>query len=288
MATTTIGTHAHGRTHVPNVPPRSLNLDPVLPVLGRMLDIDFIRPIKMAIDCLDSGPLLNVCIASLKSIPHAMYGDNRVVREFDNAVSCRLRYLETACMSTASLVYNVAFGLVFSVASLVTLGQVNVVLDQMRKHWTHTALATGALGISVIGTLSPDLGIKANVAGLFAVGFAVLQWMQGDVITKLSSAYQRHNHALKDAVVQGLQGDRAFFHREFDAFFNHLDTHLNDQVHTLTDLMHVAQGAGEHLPNVVPVATADGVMHHLEQVLSHWRSSSEHTSGAPTAVSTTV
>lgn len=266
-----------------------MNLEPILPVIGRILaDIDFIRPIKLAVDCIDSGPLINVCIASLKSIPHAMYGDNRVVQEFDNAVSCRLRYLETACMSTASLVYNVAFGLVFTAASLVTLGQVNMVLDQMRKHWTHTALAAGAVGISIIGTISPDLGIKANGAGLFAVGFAILQWMQGDVITKLSSAYQRHNHALKEAVVQGLQGDRAFFHREFDAFFNHLDTHLNDQVHTLSDLMHVAQGAREHLPNVLPAATTEGVMHHLEQVLSHWRSSGQSTTEVSTTASTAV
>lgn len=260
-----VATMGERRSNV--LPAHPINLDPIIPVIGKVLTgVELIRPFKTAVDCLDSSAFMNVSMVSLKSLPYALSGKNKIVREFDNGLSCRLRYLEAALISTASLVYNFALGSLFSVASLVTGGQLKMIVAQMRKHWIHTALAVGAIGISSIGTFAPDLGVKANGAFIFAVGVAILQWMQGDVIGKLCNAYQTHRQELKDAVLQGLQGDRDFFDREFAPLFNHLDTHLNQGIHSFSDLANACQGVP--LPRVAPMVNKEGMMNAMQDLFA--------------------
>jgi hypothetical protein len=261
---------------IPAATPRMLNLDPVIPVVRRILEeVDFMRPLKTAVDCLDSGPFFNVTMVSLKSVPYVYFGDQGIVREFDNGVSCRLRYLETIVTSTAALVYNCVFSLIFSAFSLVTLGQVRLITDQMSKHWVHTALSVLALAISCAGTVSPALGIKANLAGGFVIGVALLQWMQGDVISRISTAYQRQNSELKLAVSQGCQGSGIDFNRQFTPFFNYLDSHLNNRVKTLSEFIDVAQNAAQHFPSgVIPMASSGGIIGNLQSLAAQWRGSS--------------
>ncbi|MBS0604540.1 MAG: hypothetical protein JSS60_05820 [Verrucomicrobia bacterium] len=257
--------------------PRNISLDPMVPVIRRILtDVDFMRPLKTAVDCIDSSTLVNVSLVSLKSLPYVLYGDNRMVQEFDNGISCRMRYLETAVTSLASLVYNVVFGAVFSVLSLVTLGQVKMIVDQMRKHWTHTALAVAATAISAVGTVSPELGVKANAAGMFAIGVAVMQWLQGDVIGRLAAAYQQHRQELRDAALQGIGGDRGFYNRDIVPFFNYLDQNFDNRIQSFSDLLNVVQGAQELLPHVVPTVTTDVIIDNVQQLLSNWRDSGHH------------
>jgi hypothetical protein len=197
-------------------------------------------------------------------------------------MSCRLRYLESAFLSTASLVYNVVMSALFGVATLITFGQVKMVMDQMSKHWTHSALATAALGISTIGTFSPTLGVKANAAGLFGVGLIVSQWMQGDLLSKVGDAYQKHRQELKDATFIGVNRDLAFFNRDCAPLFHYLDANLNNQVQTFADLMKVVEGAQEFVPNVVPRATADVILDNIHKVVSKW--SHAHTTSAVSTV----
>lgn len=254
--------------------PRTLYLNPVIPVVRRILsEMDFLRPLKTAVDCLDSGPFVNVTLVSLKSVPYAYYGDKGIVKEFDNGVSCRLRYLETAVTSLAATVYNFVFGLIFSALSLVTLGQVRWIADQMRKHWAHTALSVAALGISCAGTISPNLGIRANVAGGYAIGLAVSRWMQGDVISKISAAYQRYNSDLKQAVAIACVGSNIDFDRIFTPFFNYLDSHLNDRVQTFSEFTNIVQNAAEHFPPIIPRASSEVIIDNLQRLAADWRSS---------------
>jgi hypothetical protein len=254
--------------------PRTLNLDPIIPVFRRILEeVDFLQPLKTAVDCLDSGPFFNVTLVSLKSAPYIYYGDKGIVKEFDNGVSCRLRYLETAVTSLAATVYNLVFGLIFSVLSLVTLGQIRLITDQMRKHWAHTALAVAALGISCAGTVSPDLGIKANLAGGFAIGVAISQMTQSDVISKISTAYQQHNAALKQAVAQACRNSGIDFNREFTSFFDYLDSHLIDRVKTFPEFADVVKNAAQRLPSILPTASTGLIINHLQKLAAHWRSS---------------
>ena len=248
--------------------PRNINLDPILPVVGRMLGaMDLKGPLKTAVDCVDSGPLANVCLVSLKSAPYVLDPSNPVVSHFDNALSCRMRYLEAAVISMASAVHNVVFGLVFTALSVLTLGQVKPIVDQMRKHWIHTALATAASAIAFVGTVSPTLGVKANAAALFGIGVVAVQWVEGGVIGKIGTVYQAHSRDLRNAFLRGLEGDRMFFEQHFAPLFNHLDNNLNDRVQTFSDLMGIFQGVRMQVPPVVPIVTVDAILDSLEGAL---------------------
>lgn len=251
------------------------NLDPVIPVLANILgEVDLRSPMKTAVDCLDSGPLVNVSLVSLKSIPYVKFGKNPVAQEFDNGLSCRMRYFEAGFMATASLVYNVFFSLVFTAASLVTLGQVKIVVDQMRRQWTHTALAAAAVGVATVGTFVPEFGIAANGALLLAAAVGLVSWVQGDVIGKLGTAYQRHSQALKQATLQGLHGDQGLFNREFAPLFNYLDANLNGHLQTSTALREVIDGVSERLPTIMPStnATPSVVLDAFKRIVSGWGS----------------
>jgi hypothetical protein len=257
----------------PFVGPRTLNLDPVIPVVRRILeeDTDFLRPLKTVMDCLDSGPLVNVSIVSLKSVPYVAYGDRRIVKEFENGVSCRLRYLEAAVTSLAAFVYNFVFGFIFSALSLVTLGQVRLINDQMQKQWVHTALSIVALGISCVGTISPDLGIRANLAGGFVVVFGLLQLVQGDVITKITTTYQHRSGELRQAVEHACRNS-GINSREFTPFFNYLDANLNNnRVTTFSEFSEVIQSAAQQFPIFIPTASPQVILSNLQELASHWR-----------------
>lgn len=226
-------------------PSIDIDIRPILPVAVKILkEINFVNTLKAALYCVDSTSLINVSLVSLRSAPYALAGDNRSIQQFDNGVSCRLRYLESVFMSTASLVYNFFFGALFSVAALVTLGEERVVLDQMGKHWVNTAIAAAGIGICLLGTFSPELGVKANLAAVTALVTVVFNWVQGDVISSLCSAYQNHRQEIRNAVLQGMPHQREFFDRQVVPFFNHLDTHLNARIRTFPDLTRVVRGGG--------------------------------------------
>jgi hypothetical protein len=114
-------------------PTQSLNLDPIIPALFRTIrEIDLARPLKAAANCLDSSALANVSLVSLKNAPYVLAQKTQRGRSvfpqwLDNGVSCRLRYLEAAVTSMASLVYNFVFATFFTAASLVTLGQIKII-----------------------------------------------------------------------------------------------------------------------------------------------------------------
>lgn len=248
--------------------PVNLNLDPIIPIVGRMItEVDLGNVFKVAIDCVDSNPLLNVSLVTLKCYPFVSQGENPLVQKFDNRLSCSMRYLEALVMGTASLVYNFVFGAFFSIISAVTLGQVKIIVDQMRKHWVHTALAAAAVGVSAAGIFSPHLGQKANIAAALAIAGLLTQLAQADVIGKLCRAYQGHKQELRAATLHGLGGDRSLFNREFVPLFDYLDGHLTEQVQTLPDLMEVVQGAGTNFPHIAPIATPGRIIEHLQQVL---------------------
>jgi hypothetical protein len=257
-------------------PTQSLNLDPIIPALFRTIrEIDLARPLKAAANCLDSSALANVSLVSLKNAPYVLAQKTQRGRSvfpqwLDNGVSCRLRYLEAAVTSMASLVYNFVFATFFTAASLVTLGQIKIITNQCAKHWTHTAFAAGAIAVAVIGSFSPSMGVYANIAGLGATSVGMARWLQGDVISKLGAAYQQHKQGLKDAILEGLQGNRTFFDQNFVPFFTYLDAHFNAQTRTLADLSNTARGVVERWPRVNP-GTTETTLNLLRNALSSLR-----------------
>jgi hypothetical protein len=254
-----------------SLPQRTINLDPAVPVVGRMLgDLNLSQSMKTLVDVVDSSPFVNVSLISLKSAPHAYFGDKGLVKQFDNGVKCRLRYLESAVTSLAAIVYNVVFGAVFSLLSLVTLGKVKTIADEMRKQWTHLALAMGSFGISCAGTFNPKLGITTNLSAALAIGTILLQVSETGAVTRICSAYQRHAAALKQSVAQACAAQGYNYDLEFAPLFQHLDRSLNPQrVQTYGDLIGAIAGAAQQLPrNMLPSVSLDCLRHAVRLSIS--------------------
>jgi len=229
----------------------ALRLSPVLPVIGQMLqEVNVIEPLKIGSDYLDSNAFAQVTWTTLKSIPHLAFENNVIVKRFDNGLSCRMRYLESAATSVASLAFNILAAFAFSIASAVTLGKVEAIVSELGKRWRHSALSFAAIGISIAGTFSPSLGARANVAAAAAVIVVMTQSMQANFVTSVASAYQRHSQALQNAVRAGMSDDagRDFYGRNLAPAFAYLDTHLNEQrVQTLSELLNVTREAHRRL-----------------------------------------
>jgi hypothetical protein len=175
-------------------------------------------------------------MVSLKNAPLAFFPNNSVTNTFDNQLSSRMRNFELAVMSTASLVYNVVFATVFSVLSLVTLGQVQALRDQMNKQWTHTALAAMSIVIGMVGTVSPYYGVLANGGAIALTAFGTYKITDSSLATNIPAVYQRYSQELKDAALASVNGNQAFYDRRIAPLFNYLDRNLNDQVQDISDL----------------------------------------------------
>ncbi len=266
---TTVGFPFGAAAAMPHLP---VNLDPLVPVIRRTLsDADFFSGFRMAAHCLDSSPFVNVSLVSLKSAPYVYYSDKVLVQEFDNGISCRLRYFEAAITSLAAVIYNFVFGVVFSALSLVTLGQVKIIVDQMGKHWAHSVFAVAAFGIASIGTVSPNLGIKANYAAGLAMGVALLEWTEGEAISKICSAYQRHRQEFAEGAAIACRND-GIPENTFTPFLNYLNDHLNNRVQSLSDLIGVIENGEQHLPHMIPWATPQLLINELMLLGSNWMS----------------
>ncbi len=226
-------------------------LDPLFTVVNNILtEIDFRRSIKLPLDCLDSGPMVNVTLTSLKNVPYVLFGDTALLQQFDNGLSARMRYGEALLMGLAGVVYNFVFSLFFTAASVVTLGQVQMISDQMKKHWVHTAEAVAAVGISVVGIVSPEHGLKANAMVLMAGAGAVFKTVTADLVNKVVTSYQKHAQALKDAGLHACEGDQGDYSRSFGPLLNYFDRNLTPQrVTTVEKLLETLWDAKEFMPD---------------------------------------
>ena len=193
--------------------------------------------IKTAFDFVDSSALANVSLASLKSVPYTVFNKTELFQQFENPLSVRLRYAEVAFTSAASTVYNLALALVCTLATVVTLGQVQMLTDQMKKHWIHTALAAASVGIATVGTVSPEHGIKMNAGLVLLGGGALAKSIETGAIARLGESYQRHSAALKTATLEACGGNQRMAEGLFGDLFDALDRHLNADVQTAEDLV---------------------------------------------------
>ncbi len=300
-----------------------VNLDRMLPVFR-----DIVREInfqgQLAFNCLDSSALANVSIVSLKSIPHAFYGDRALVKEFDNPLSCRLRFLEAGWIGMASFVYNFVFAVAFGAASLITFRRVKVLNDETFKRCTHLVLAAATVGIGMIGTVSPSWGIKANGAlYLSAIVFVVCQMTKTNIFRaidriyqrhraqpneeigtaivnvlwemtesrltgNISQIYQRHRARLQENLTQCVQTDDPAHVAEVAPFFNYLDTQLNGNTRTFSNLLQVIQGGREHLPNITVNVSLPLILEYLQPLINSIREQPRPHSAISTAAASMV
>lgn len=222
-----------------------LNPQPLLAVFQRMFtDTELVRSLRKGAYVLDSSVFSNACAVAVKSAPFAFFGENAVVREFDNGLSCRMRFLETAVMSAASLVYNVAFACVFTALTLVTLGKVKMIYDQMCKHWVQAALAKAGVAVGTIGTFSPKWGIYATGAVGALTAYLVVAGMQRDAAQNVCNVYQRNARELREALSQAFPGGSMGPAQMLTPVLDYLDTNLTAaNVQSISALTTVITGA---------------------------------------------
>lgn len=198
-------------------------------VIKNILNDQNIKPLlKTTLDVIDCSALTNVSSVSLQNVAYAFAQDDdqSLVKEYDNAVSTRLRYLEAALMVTASIIYNVVFGAIFSVVSLVTLGQIKMLTDQMRKHWTHAALSVGATAVAAVGIILPKLGIKANVHLIETIVGLAVKWADSNLAGTVATVYQRYHDELVAAAEDSV--DEKTFQQKYAPLFEYLDRKIQD------------------------------------------------------------
>jgi hypothetical protein len=221
-----------------------VNLDRWIPSIRNSISqFNFSKHAKIAANLADSAPFVNICLVSLKNAPYIFYGNNAFVAELENGISCRLRSFEAALMGAASLVYNFVFATFFSVVSLVTLGQVKLLVEQMNKLWIHTALAATAVFVGLIGTISPGYGVKASAFALGVIAITLFKWLESDLVRNVCQAY-RNNRSQIASALQTSAGSTIYYDR-IRPILERLDRELNNNsnVQTLADLYALGQRA---------------------------------------------
>jgi hypothetical protein len=247
--------------------PDNLNVDRLLPVVQSILsDLTNSSSVKTFFNCIDSSPLLNVTLTSLKTVPYALISNSPI--ELGNGLSCRLRYLESAVMGLASMVYNLFIGVILSVATAATFGRVPVIADQMKKTWMQTGLAAVSAGIGFIGTAVPKAGVLSNVAIIFGMGVVLQQIAEQNLVTEICTVYRNHAAELREALADAV-GDANLHRREVVPLLNYLDN-ASRNTHTFTELWEVVQGSIERSPAFLRAAVyagRDAILHRGENFL---------------------
>ena len=227
--------------------PDDVDGDRLFPVMTRVLsDLTSSPSVKTLFNCLDSGPLLNVTVVSLKSVPYAFIENTPA--GFGNALSCRLRYLESAMMGVASMVYNLFVGILLSVATAFTLGKVPAIADQMKKTWLQTGLAAATAGIGFIGTASPKAAVLSNLAVLFGLTVVLKQVAEQNLVSEICTVYRNHAVELRGAFAEAIP-DANLYQRQVVPLFNYLDERSNN-ISTFDEMLAVGQGVMERSPDV--------------------------------------
>ncbi len=231
--------------------PENLNADRLFPVVQRILsDLLNTSSVKTLINCLDSGPLLNVTLVSLKNAPHVLIENSHI--ELGNGLSCRLRYLEAAWTAAASTIYNLFIGVVLSVAAGVTFGQVSMIADQMKKTWIQTGLAVASAGIGLIGAVHPKAGMISNAAVVFGVGAVLKQLAEQNLVAEIFAVYRNHNAELRRALAEAVP-DANLYRREVVPLLDYLNR-ASRNTHTFSELWQVVGRAREMSPRFLAAA----------------------------------
>jgi len=87
-----------------------------------------------------------------------------------NFISVRAHFLETAIIAVAEAVYNAALTVLYSAATLLTLGQVSAAKAGMKRHGFRTCIAIAAQIYGFAGTITPLLATKYVLAPMVLLG----------------------------------------------------------------------------------------------------------------------
>lgn len=111
----------------------------------------------------ESSALMQLTVVTLKNLPYALLANGFGINDFFHFISSKTNYLEVACISTASAVYNFFLAIFYTGMMAVTLGLSTQFNYSCKKHWMHIVYSITALGISIIGVVSPFVGVVLTV-----------------------------------------------------------------------------------------------------------------------------
>lgn len=123
---------------------------------------------KEASMVLESSALQQLVSTQITNAPYTFLTEEI---HLDWEITHRSRYVECAFSSGINSVYNFAMSLVFSTASLVTLGKYQEINDLTERYWIHTGLALASAVISVVGVFSG----QAATAMTGSLGYATIR-----------------------------------------------------------------------------------------------------------------
>lgn len=141
----------------------------VLPIMNsimKVVDEDLPRFSRDSFIMLDSSAFCSTLIATLKNVPFVALANELGVNDLCHYLSSRATYLEAACIALASTIHSVAMALIYSSLCILTLGLSDNINFACKKHLYHISYGLTSLGISLLGTLVPTLGVGAHIAFL--------------------------------------------------------------------------------------------------------------------------
>lgn len=247
----------------------SLNLDPMLPIVVRILrEMNLAENLQSGARFLDSNALTNVCLVSIKSIPYAFFSDSETVKKFDNGVSARLRFAEAGLMGFVSGAFNGGLALVFGVANLLTLTRVQAISNLWKKHSTNFCLSYASVAISFVGTIAPSFGVKANAAALLLIGFIALNFMQGDFVKTIAQAYQQNRDQIRGAIQQGLNHNPELFNDRIVPILDIVNREVDEgHIRNAQEIRALFQRSDFRLPNLQFYASSEVVQNNFHELI---------------------
>lgn len=111
----------------------------------------------------ESAALMQLTVVTLKNLPYSLLAHGFGINDFFHFISSKTNYLEVACISIASAAYNVFMAIFYTGMMAVTLGLSTQFNYSCKKHWMHIVYSITALGISIIGVISPFVGMVLTV-----------------------------------------------------------------------------------------------------------------------------
>lgn len=209
---------------------------------------------------INSSSLIQLSMATGKNLPYLAAAQEFRVNDLCHAISSRGSYLEVACLSVATLVHNTVLALLYTAFVVVTFGQSENTNFNCRKHWTHILHSGMGVGIGLLGTFSPTLGMRLNVAvarGLYSTLKAGYQndvkLFEADLVGQIKVFFNEYkDHFVKFAI----ENHPDLFYSEYDPFFRDVSRTIN-AAQNVADLMEAVLLAKAKVNREQPSASED-------------------------------
>lgn len=155
----------------------------------------------------ESAALIHLTVVTLKNLPYVLLANGFGINDFFHFISSKTNYLELACISIASAVYNFFLAIFYTGMMAVTLGLSTQFNYSCKKHWMHIVYSITTLAISIIGVVSPFVGMILTVR-LYFHYYRVLKSnykndlsnFEAPLVRQIKNAFLQNKNAIEDSI----------------------------------------------------------------------------------------